>query len=36
MEAGIMISAPGICRVSVSTMENNRLFIETLKNIMGK
>ena len=36
MEAGIMISAPGLCRVSVSTMDNNRLFIKTLKEIMGK
>lgn len=31
-----MISAPGLCRVSVSTMDNNRLFIKTLKEIMGK
>ncbi len=34
MEAGIMISAPSICRVSVSTMEDNELFIKTLKEIM--
>lgn len=36
MEAGIMISAPFICRVSVSTMENNQLYIKTLKEILGK
>ncbi len=36
MEKGIMISAPFICRVSVSTMENNKLFIQYLKEIMGK
>ena len=35
MEAGIMISAPSICRVSVGTMENNRLFISKLKKIMS-
>lgn len=35
MEAGIMISAPSICRVSVSTMENNELFISTLKKILA-
>lgn len=36
MEAGIMISAPWISRVSVSTMENNKLFIQKLKEILGK
>ena len=34
MEEGIMISAPSICRVSVSTMENNELFISTLRKIL--
>lgn len=36
MEEGIMISAPGICRVSVSTMDNNELFIKTLKKIIAE
>lgn len=36
MEKGLMISAPFICRVSVSTKENNELFIKYMKEIMGK
>lgn len=33
-EAGIMISAPGLCRVSVGKPEENERFLETLKKIL--
>lgn len=35
IEAGIMISAPGICRVSVGKPEENELFIKVMKEILA-
>lgn len=36
IEKGIMISNPMLCRVSVSTKENNELFIQYMKEILSK
>lgn len=34
IEAGIMISAPSVCRVSVGTREENEMFIKVMKDIL--
>lgn len=36
MEAGIMISAPGLCRVSVSTMDKQQIIYKDPEGNYGK